>query len=466
MEATGTEECVNVSNEEMVEAVSGDPCAGQAQPPLDDKPPLRVGRDHSYWKASRRTLIVASLGAVAGGALVLAVAFSFNKLGSSSQAAGTDLTAIQPAEASSPAIDSNLVRIEDKQMQNIKLETAAEHAFRVEKIATGKIAFNDDFLTPVFSPYTGRVLRLIAKPGDVVKQGSPLLEIDSPDLVQVESDLIAASISVARSNTVLDMARRGEDRQHRLYLNKAVSLKDWEQAEADLKNAERDVRSAESSLAAARARLRSFGKSDEEIVKIEGTHQIDRVTRIPSPIAGTITARRVGPGQYIKPDNPDSLFTIADLSTAWILADVYESDVPLLKVGQPVEVRVTAYPNEVFTAHISYISPAIDPTTHRAAVRSVVQNRGQKLKPDMLASFRIVTSSEIHALAVPQKAIIRQGDKASIWIAQEGNRFRRMDVRSGNEQGGYVQILSGLQPGNRVVSEGAVYLSNAANSQE
>jgi cobalt-zinc-cadmium efflux system membrane fusion protein len=370
----------------------------------------------------------------------------------------------QPAEAVPVTPDPNFVTIEEPQMQSIKLAAATLQSFRTEKVATGKIAFNEDFMTPVFSPYTGRVIRLVARPGDVIKQGSPLFEIDTPDLVQVESDLITAGISLAKSKAALEMTRRTEDRQHRLYANKAVALKDWEQAEADLKSTERDVRAAESTLAAARARLRVFGKTEEEIVKIETDRQVDRVTRVRSPLAGTITTRKVGPGQYVKPDSPDPLFTVANLSTAWILADIYESDVPLLKVGQPVEVHVAAYPNELFTARVSYISPSVDPTTHRVAVRGVIENRGQRLKPDMFASFRVLTASEIQSLAVPASAIIRDGDRTSVWIVQATNRFARREVTIGIEQRGYIQILSGLQQDDSVVSEGSLFISNAAGS--
>jgi multidrug efflux pump subunit AcrA (membrane-fusion protein) len=370
-----------------------------------------------------------------------------------------------PAEAATTR-EPNSVTIDPSQIQSIKLGSASSQAFRAEKIATGKIAFNEDVMTPVFSPYTGRVIRLLSKPGDVIKQGSPLVEIDTPDLVQTETDLITAGIALAKSNATLELARRTEDRQHRLYLNKAVSLKDWEQAEADVKNAERDCRSAESALQAARARLRVFGKTESEIARIETDRQVDRVMRVPSPIAGTITARKVGPGQYVKPDSPDPLFTVADLSTVWLLADVYESDAPLLKVGQPVEVKVGAFPEDSFTARISYISPAVDPTTHRVAVRAVINNRGQRLKPEMFASFRITTNSTVESLAVPVNAVIRDSSKASVWIAKGNNEFVKREVTLGLIQNGYAQIIGGIQPGDKVVVDGGLLLSNAANTQD
>jgi cobalt-zinc-cadmium efflux system membrane fusion protein len=426
----------------------------KSKTPSSDAKPSNATKRTGGRKLSSRSIIIAVILAV------LAVAASL-----------TAARISRTSPASPPAVpeagsagDANSLTLDESQMQSIKLAPATTQAFRAEKVATGKIAFNEEFMTPVFSPYTGRVVRLLAKPGDFIKQGSPLFEIDTPDLAQAESDLIAASIGIAKSNAVLELARRTEQRQHRLYVNKAVALKDWEQAESDMKSAERDVHSAEAARGAARSRLRVFGKTDEEIAKIETERQLDRLTKVLAPISGTITARKVGPGQYVKPDSPDPLFTVANLSTVWLLADVYESDAPLLKVGQPVEVRVTAYPDEVFTARVAYISPSVDPTTHRVAVRGVIENRGQRLKPDMFASFRIVTNSEIQSLAVPLSAIIREGGKASVWVIQDTNRFARREVTAGIEQQGYVQILSGLQQGDIVVSEGSLFISNAASS--
>lgn len=386
------------------------------------------------------------------------------------QAHGRVKSSSRLAEETSGAVpeaaenDPNLIRVADQQLQSIKLEPVVTQPFRAEKSATGRIGFNEDVMTPVFSPYTGRIVRLIARPGDAVKLGATLFEIDTPDLVQAEQELIAAGIAVSRAITTLGLASKAEDRQHRLYLNKAVALKDWEQAEADSKNAERDVHSAQSALLAARSRLRAFGKTDQEIAKVENERQLDRVARVSSPLAGTIVARKVGPGQYVKSDSPDPLFSIADLSTVWLLADVYESDVPLIKNGQPVQVHVTAYPEESFNAHVAYVGAAVDAATHRIAVRSIVENRGHKLKPEMFASFRLLTDFEVRALAVPVSAIVHDGGKTSVWVKQSGNQFGRREVAVGLEQAGYVQILSGLQAGDEIVSEGSIFISNIASS--
>ena len=368
-----------------------------------------------------------------------------------------------PGPAASNA-DLSTVRINTPQMQHIALATVTMQGFREEKIATGKIAFNEEFMTPVFSPYAGRVTRVIAKPGDVVTPTSPLLELYTPDLIQAQSDFIGnATATLTKAKNALSLARRNEERQHQLYLEKAAALKDWQQAQADVTNAESDVQAAEAALLAARDKLRAFGKSAAEITRIEHGHT-ERIVTVTSPLAGTITARKVGPGQFIRQDNTDPLFVIADLSQMWMLANVYESDVPSIKVGQPVEVQVMAYPEEVFKATITYIGAAVDPATHRVDVRAVVDNPAQKLKPEMFATFRIITHAEVQYLAVPLSAVVRDGDKTSVWVAQSEPQFVRREVKLGLEQNGYVQILSGLQAGEQVAAEGGLLLGSVAGS--
>src|SRR5262249_29702622 len=237
-------------------------------------------------------------------------------------------------------------------------------------------------------------------------------------------------------------------------------------AQADVQNAESDVRAAEAALLAARDKLRTFGKSEAEIARLEQGRSIDRVTVVTSPIAGTITARKVGPGQYIRQDNTDPLFMIADLSQMWMLANAYEADVPWIKVGQPVEVHIMAYPDTIFKATISYIGAAVDPATHRVDVRAVVDNHALQLKPEMFANFCIITRADMPYPALPLSAVVRDGEKASVWAAQPEHHFVRREVKLGLEQDGYVQILSGIQPGEQVVVEGGLLLGTLAGSYE
>jgi cobalt-zinc-cadmium efflux system membrane fusion protein len=371
---------------------------------------------------------------------------------------------IQPVDAPVTTPETHTVRLREPQMQQITLATVSLQRFREEKVATGKIAFNEELLTPIFSAYAGRVIRVTAKPGDTVKPGTPLLELYTPDLIQAQADLIGnATATLAKAKNALNLARHNEERQHQLYNEKAAALKEWQQAQADLQNAESDVRAADAALLAARDKLRAFGKSATEIARIE-QGRTARVVTITAPLAGTITARKVGPGQFIRQDNADPLFIIADLSQMWMLANVYEADVPWIQVGQPVEVHVLAYPHDVFNATITHIGAAMDPATHRVDVRAVVDNHAQKLKPEMFATFRIITKTDLHYAAVPLSAVVREGDKASVWVAQPEQQFVRREVTLGLEHNGYVQIRAGVEVGEAIVAEAGLLLGTLAGS--
>jgi cobalt-zinc-cadmium efflux system membrane fusion protein len=372
-----------------------------------------------------------------------------------------ELTPTPPAGSKTAPVPT--VSLNTAQHTQVRLTPVMARNFRAEKCATGKIAYNDDLLSPVFAPYAGRVLRVLAKPGDVVKPGTPLLEMYTPELIQAQTDLIGnATATLVKANTALGLARRNEARQHQLYTDKAAALKDWQQAQADLQNAEQDVQAAEATLLAARDKLRTFGKTERAIAQIEQRRAIERVAMVSAPLAGTITARKVGPGQFIRQDNTDPLFTIADLGQMWMIANVYESDIPFISPGQAVEVQVMAYPSRRFHGVIAYIGTAVDPSTHRVEVRTVVDNRERQLKPEMFATFRILTTDDRPYTAVPLYAVIRDGDKASLWVAQPEQQFVRHEVSLGLEQDGFVQVLSGVQAGEQVVAEGALLLENLA----
>ena len=350
------------------------------------------------------------------------------------------------------------VTLTESQASHIRVDAVQARDFHAETVATGRIAFNDDLTTPVFAPWSGHVLRLLAKPGDTVAKGTPLVELDCPDLAQAEADLWAAVPVVGKATTALEHARRNLERQQKLYEQQAVALKDWEQAQADTQGAESDLAAAQATLAAARARLQLFGKDEADIARIERDRQLDRVIRIVAPLAGTITTRKVGPGQFVRNDAADPLFTITDLSSLWLLADVCESDVAHVAIGQAVQVRLMALPGEVFTAHIDYIAPAVDPTTHRLPVRCVLSNPSRPLKSDMFASFTITTTPVASSPAVGDHAIVRDGDHQLVWVATSDRTFVARTVSTGLRQNGAVQIVSGLAASDRVVAEGALFL--------
>jgi cobalt-zinc-cadmium efflux system membrane fusion protein len=303
----------------------------------------------------------------------------------------------------------------------------------------------------------------LVKPGDIVRQGTPLVEIDTPDIVAAESDLLNAQTSLAKASATLRQSERTRERLKRLVAGEAAPLKDLEQATTDAQNSEHDVRAAEAAAEAAGQRLTVFGKTPQEIQRIIATRQVDRIAKIFAPIAGTVVARKAGPGQYVRPDAPDPIFTVADLSSMWLLADVYESDVAGVRLNEAVQVGVIAFPNEKFNARVSYIAPSVDPATRRVSVRCVISNPSRKLKPEMFASFRIANLNS-SVLTLSQKAVVRDNDRRIVWLLREGRELVQRPIETGLEQDGWVEIRSGLQPGEKVISEGALFVSNVGNS--
>jgi cobalt-zinc-cadmium efflux system membrane fusion protein len=300
----------------------------------------------------------------------------------------------------------------------------------------------------------------VARLGERVRQGAPLLELDSSEIVQPQNDFLAAIAATNKARAKLSLATINEARNKGLYEGKAGALKDWQQSQAELDAAQNDLRAAETAVDAARNRLRILGLTAEEIAGLQAKGQIKRSVPIISPIEGTVVARKVGPGQYVRNDPPDQLYVVADLSTMWLKAFVPEIDIPYIRVGQDIEVKVTALPGRTFGARVTHVGALFEATTRRIEVRSEVANPGGALKAEMFASFKITTADSVTALAVPIDAVIREGDVATVWVQREPLVFERRRVQLGIEQDGQVQIRNGLAPGDLAVTRGAIFLDN------
>ncbi|TMJ30660.1 MAG: efflux RND transporter periplasmic adaptor subunit [Alphaproteobacteria bacterium] len=346
------------------------------------------------------------------------------------------------------AVGSDSVDLSDLQLALVKVEPVGDHVFPIEKSAVGSIDFNQEMSVQVFTPYQGRIVGLFAKVGDEVKKGQTLFTIDSPDLLQAESTLIAAA-------GVLEFTTRNLARLRSLYATRAVSQKDVEQAVSEQQTAEGNVR-------AGRDAVRLFGKSDAEIDSIIAKRMADPILVVPSPISGRVTARNAAPGLYVQPGNAPAPFSVADVSTMWMLANVPEADSPAFRVGQPVKVNVLAFPDRDFDGKISTISSTVDPSTHRVWVRSEVADPQHELRAGMFATFVIRTGEPVRATAVPLDGVVREGDSTmTVWVTADRRRFTRRTVKVGMQRDGYRQILEGLQPGELIATEGALFLSNA-----
>ena len=360
-----------------------------------------------------------------------------------------------------PGANPNSVKVGDDQMHQLRLVPAELCEFQMKKTAIGQIAFNEDASTVVLTPFSGRVTRLIAKIGDEVKVGDPLFEVDSPEVVQAQTDLIAAVQSLDKAKSQFNLAKRVLDRQTSLLNDRATSQREVDQARTDFTVAENDLGTAEGALKAARNKLRVIvGRGEAEVARVEKERIINPLITINAPIAGTIVSRRVGPGQYVRSDSAETLFSISDMSTMWLKAYVPESDIALIKVGQELEVKVVALPNRVFRAKVIAIGSYSEAQTRRIMIRSEIPNPDRSLKAEMFVSYRISVGNEGEAPAVPVEAVIREGDAATVWVQSEPQTFERRRVTLGLEQDGRVQIRTGLKAGEVVVARGAIFVDN------
>src|SRR5580658_2207508 len=274
-----------------------------------------------------------------------------------------------------------------------------------------------------------------------------LYTIKSPDLIQAESNLIGAAATFELTSKELERAKslNGAD---------GVSQRELEQATSD-------QQTAEGALKAARDAVRVFGKTDAEIDQMIASRRIDPALVVRSPTSGKVTSKNAQPGFLVQPGNDPAPYTVSDVSLKWMLADVVESDISLLHLGQPVQVNVMAYPDRVFKGKVSKIYSAVDPNTHRVTTRSEIADPKDELRPGMLANFVIRVHDPVEATAMPANEIVREADGTmTAWVTSDRRHFVQKVVKTGLRTDGRVQILAGLQPGELAVTDGAVFLSN------
>ena len=356
-------------------------------------------------------------------------------------------------KAGAPRPDTDVVELSDAQLGMISIGAASERPFPIQTEAVGNIDFNEDMAAQVFPPYQGRIVTLYAKIGDNVSRGQPLLTIESPDLIQAESSLIAAA-------GVLDLTTHALERAKQLYQVQGM-------AEKDLQQATSDQQTAEGALRAARDAVAVFGKSQPQLDQMVKTRTIDPYLVVPSPIAGSITARAAAPGDFVQPGNAPAPYSVADISRIWMNASVTESDMPLVHKGQRIKVAVMAFPERVFDGEISMVGATVDPQLHRGLVRAEIDDPKHELLPGMFASFVIVTGAPVNGVAVPADGVVREGNGTmTVWLATDAHHFTKRPVKVGLQYAGYDQVIEGVGSGARIVTKGAVFLDNLASGAE
>ena len=346
---------------------------------------------------------------------------------------------------------------------SLTIQPVTERAFRAEHVTEGKIAVDEDRSTPVFSPYAGRVTKLLARPGDSVTQGQPLFVIEAADTVQAQNDFITAMTGLNKARSALDLAQLQHKRAKDLFEGKAVPLKDFQQAEATLIQAQNDLRSTETALEAARNKLRILGLTDDAISAFQEKGRINPETTIFAPIAGTVVQRKIGPGQYVNSGASDPVFVIGDLSTVWLTAFVRETEASTVVVGQELTFNLLALPGRTLTGRINYVAAAIDPATRRLMVRATVDNASGQLKPEMFATVTLYAPDDQPSVGVPKQALIYEGDQVRVWVAHEDKSIELRQIKTGLTNGDLVEVHGNLRPGEQIVTKGSLFIDRAAS---
>jgi len=329
---------------------------------------------------------------------------------------------------------------------NLVVKEVADQDVGGAVVTSGKITFDDLRVSHVFSPVTGRVVRIEAQPGQRVKKGAPLAVIESPDVGNAFSDL-------AKAHADLEAAERDYKRQKELFDAHAASQKDYETSLDNWQKAK-----AELSRAQKKAQLLRGGGADS----------VTQEYTLRAPIDGEVVSRNLSPGMEVvgqySQGNAVELFTVGELDHVWVIADVYEMDLGRVKKGARVTVRVVSYPNRIFEGVVDYVAGQLDPATRTAKMRCSIANPDRDLKPEMYATVS-VSVAERKALAIPRSAMLRLGDQTVVFVqlgtAPNGQvRFERRPVAVDEDEGGdYLPVTHGLERGEKIVTQGAILLA-------
>jgi cobalt-zinc-cadmium efflux system membrane fusion protein len=360
---------------------------------------------------------------------------------------GRTANANAPQESSAksnPSAPETTLDLSPSQLNSIKIEQVGSYQFPVEKEAVGNIDFDEDLSVQVFPAYQGTILKTFAELGARVQKDQPLYTIKSPDLIQAESNLIGAAATLDLTNKELA----------RVQGLGGVAEREREQAASD-------QQTAEGALKAARDAVLVFGKTDAEIDQMIALRKIDPALVVRSPISGKVTYKVAQPGFLVQPGNVPAPYSVADVALKWMLANVPESEAPLFRLKQPVQVKVLAHSDHVFRGKVSKIYETVDPNTHRITIRSEIADPNDELRPGMLANFVIRVHEPVEGIAIPANGVVREPDGTmTAWVTTDRHHFVQRVIQTGLRSDDRVQILDGLKRGEMVVSDGAVFISN------
>jgi cobalt-zinc-cadmium efflux system membrane fusion protein len=325
--------------------------------------------------------------------------------------------------------------------------------------ATGKILVPENSVAVIGPVNQGRIVRLYAGQGTRVRKGQKLADLESADIDQAEADYLKALAdyenALRSSAAEVKLAQANYDRNKLLYEQKVTAGKNLQAAEHDLEVAkaagENSVNGTRAALTAARRHLLILGLNDATIDALAKKTDLAATFSLNSPMDGIVVERNATVGASVGTDT--NLFKIIDLSRVWIDADVFEKDLPRVRPGQEVKLKVTAFPESTFSGKVILINSVVDPDTRTVKVRTEVANPDGRLKPDMFANVQIVTDVNRAAISIPQSAVLNDEGKTIVFVA-EGNGYKKRQVQAGIRNNDRVEIVDGLSAGDKVVVKG------------
>jgi cobalt-zinc-cadmium efflux system membrane fusion protein len=347
----------------------------------------------------------------------------------------------------------NLVEMSVSAQQHIGMVVAPAALTQLTEYlrATGTVQPIDSRVGVVGPLARGRIAEVRAKIGDRVEAGQTLAVFDNIEAGELLSQEQSAHADLERLRAQLIPATRQAERSHHLADIGAGAEKDYESSKAEKEGIEADIRSQQALIDGIRQRLRRFGVSDDSL---RGTF----LTPLKAPFSGVITKAQASPGDVV--DAGREVFTVADLSRVWVQAEVYEKDLGRVRIGQSAFITVDTYPNRPFEGKVAYISDVLDPQTRTARVRCEVANRDLRLKTDMFANIELPTKFSKQALTVPASALQEVEGKNVVFIRHSATQFEKREVEKGVMVNSQTEIVSGLKPGEPVVTQGAFHLKS------
>jgi cobalt-zinc-cadmium efflux system membrane fusion protein len=356
----------------------------------------------------------------------------------------TDCSRETPENASADSSTSGDSLPRAVQMRGVRTDQVALVPFRRTVEATGTVAFDQNRSTQILSPISGPVARLLVNVGSRVSQGQALAVVASPDFASAVSTLRKAEATARNARRIADLDRE-------LFKNDAISRRDLEQGETDAVSAEAD-------RDAALQQLKALGVETGTLNDIRQNRPVANAGAIiRSPLSGTVVERLISPGQLLQAGTTPC-FTVADLSAVWVLANVFEADLPFVAVGDPAEV-MTESGGQPLAGQVQYVAALVDPGTRAVSVRLAVPNPREVLKRDMYVKVAIHSRRQGNALLAPVSAILRDDQNLPfVFVARPDHSFTRRNIQLGGRIGDRQEITSGLQPGETIVVEGGLFL--------